>query len=153
VPKLFSGRSNKVVTPGHPQYGLVQKITPYGEEKLQVLGSIKKNGARLQFADEPVGMHELAKVEEIKNIPIINVLDAARPPVKKWYPKRSFAAVLAFVLSFVVSAGFAGFGEWGRKTLKVLRLTFGDNRLVSVDSMAGKTEERDMPDAESGRGG
>jgi hypothetical protein len=76
VRNLFSGWANKFVTLGHRQYALVQKITPHGEEKLQVLGSVKKNGARLQFADEPVGLHQLAEIDEIKNIPIMNVLDA-----------------------------------------------------------------------------
>ena len=41
--------------------------------------------------------YELAKIEEIKNISIVNVLDPARPPVKKERPKRATNAALAFL--------------------------------------------------------
>jgi len=43
--------------------------------------------------------YELAKIEEIKNIPIINVLDPARPPARKENPKRSVIVLTAFFLS------------------------------------------------------
>jgi uncharacterized protein involved in exopolysaccharide biosynthesis len=49
---------------------------------------------------------ELSKIEEIKNISIVNVLDPARAPVKKERPKRATNAALAFL--FV----FAGMGTW-----------------------------------------
>ncbi len=52
--------------------------------------------------------HELAKLEEIKNITIVNVLDPGRVPVKKERPKRATNAVMAFVLSFVVLSAFYG---------------------------------------------
>jgi uncharacterized protein involved in exopolysaccharide biosynthesis len=42
--------------------------------------------------------YELAKIEEIKNITIVNVLDEARPPVKKEHPKRATNAAIAFAL-------------------------------------------------------
>jgi tyrosine-protein kinase Etk/Wzc len=44
---------------------------------------------------------ELAKIEEIKNITIVNVLDEARPPVKKERPKRATNAAFAFLLVLV----------------------------------------------------
>ena len=43
--------------------------------------------------------YELAKIEEIKNIPIINVMDKARPAAKKENPKRSIIVLVAFFLS------------------------------------------------------
>ena len=41
---------------------------------------------------------ELAKIEEIKNITIVNVLDEAHAPVKKERPKRATNAAIAFLL-------------------------------------------------------
>jgi uncharacterized protein involved in exopolysaccharide biosynthesis len=34
---------------------------------------------------------EIAKIEEIKNIPLINVLDPARPPAKKSFSNRALS--------------------------------------------------------------
>jgi uncharacterized protein involved in exopolysaccharide biosynthesis len=52
--------------------------------------------------------YELAKIDEIKNITIVNVLDEARPPVRKEHPKRATNTVLAFLLGlFGTSAWFA----------------------------------------------
>ncbi len=45
--------------------------------------------------------YELAKIEEIKNITIVNVLDAARAPVRKERPKRATNTAIAFLLTFV----------------------------------------------------
>lgn len=46
--------------------------------------------------------YELIKIEEIKNIPIINVMDPARPAAKKDKPKR------ALIVIFSCLAAFAG---------------------------------------------
>lgn len=54
---------------------------------------------------------EIAKIEEIKNIPIINVLDAARPPVRKSYPIRSTMVIMAFALSLLVSLGYVSISD------------------------------------------
>jgi uncharacterized protein involved in exopolysaccharide biosynthesis len=43
--------------------------------------------------------YELAKIEEIKNIPIINVMDAARPAVKKDRPRRANIVITFFLIS------------------------------------------------------
>ncbi len=50
--------------------------------------------------------YELAKLEEIKNITIVNVLDPARPPVKKERPKRATNAGIAFVLTGAAVSGY-----------------------------------------------
>ena len=51
---------------------------------------------------------EIAKIEEIKNIPIINVLDTARVPIEKSYPRRRLVVSTVFLLSlFFVIAGIA----------------------------------------------
>jgi uncharacterized protein involved in exopolysaccharide biosynthesis len=49
---------------------------------------------------------ELAKIEEIKNIPIINILDVARPPVNKERPRRATNAALMFLVTIVGTSGY-----------------------------------------------
>jgi uncharacterized protein involved in exopolysaccharide biosynthesis len=47
--------------------------------------------------------YELAKIEEIKNVPIINVMDAARPATRKDRPHRTIIVLTFFSLSLVGS--------------------------------------------------
>lgn len=49
-------------------------------------------------------LYEQAKFDEQKNIPILQVIDYAVPPVKRAYPKRVFSALLitVFIFSFIV---------------------------------------------------
>jgi tyrosine-protein kinase Etk/Wzc len=49
---------------------------------------------------------ELAKIEEIKNTSIVNVLDPARAPVRKERPKRATNTAIAFLL------GLFGMSAW-----------------------------------------
>lgn len=50
--------------------------------------------------------HELARIEEIKNVTVVNVLDRATPPVRKEHPRRGVNSALAFLGSFVCLAGY-----------------------------------------------
>lgn len=50
--------------------------------------------------------YEIVKIEEIKNIPIINVLDYGRPAAKKDKPKRSIIVIVSFFLAFAGSIGY-----------------------------------------------
>lgn len=50
--------------------------------------------------------YELAKIEEIKNIAIVNVLDEARAPVKKERPKRVQNTLIFLFLAFLGSSSF-----------------------------------------------
>jgi tyrosine-protein kinase Etk/Wzc len=45
--------------------------------------------------------YELAKIEEIKNTTIVNVLDTARAPVRKYHPSRATNTAIAFVLGLI----------------------------------------------------
>ena len=45
--------------------------------------------------------YELAKIEEVKNTPVVNVMDLARPTIDKERPKRRIIVTLAFILTFV----------------------------------------------------
>jgi uncharacterized protein involved in exopolysaccharide biosynthesis len=51
---------------------------------------------------------EIAKIEEIKNIPIINVLDLARVPISRSAPKRTATVVWIFSFSLVIGILAAG---------------------------------------------
>lgn len=50
--------------------------------------------------------YEIAKIEEIKNVPIINVLDYARPPAKHTSPREGIVIVVAGLISFVVALSY-----------------------------------------------
>ncbi len=49
---------------------------------------------------------EIAKIEEVKNIPVINVMDAARPAAKKEKPKRGIIVLSTFFISFIIVCGY-----------------------------------------------
>ena len=51
---------------------------------------------------------EIAKIEEIKNIPIVNVLDVARVPITRSAPKRTATVIWVFSLSLVIGIVAAG---------------------------------------------
>lgn len=46
---------------------------------------------------------EIAKIEEIKNMPLVNVMDAARPAVKKEKPNRTLIVASSFLLTLLGS--------------------------------------------------
>jgi uncharacterized protein involved in exopolysaccharide biosynthesis len=50
--------------------------------------------------------YEIAKIEEIKNIPIINVMDEARPAARKERPIRSTIVLSSLFLSFFGMIGY-----------------------------------------------
>jgi uncharacterized protein involved in exopolysaccharide biosynthesis len=63
---------------------------------------------------------EVAKIEEIKNIPFINILDEARVPVVKSSPHRLTAVLSAFVITIVIAIIFAMYVDrlaetWNRR--------------------------------------
>lgn len=57
---------------------------------------------------ELVKQLELAKIEEIRNIAIVNVLDPARPPVQKDRPRRMLNTLLAFFATLAAGAIWVG---------------------------------------------
>ncbi len=70
---------------------------------------------------------ELARIDEIKNIPIVNVLDPALPPVKKERPKRLVITLAAFLLAFA-----------GASTWFVVRERYADRIRVMVRQLIGR---------------
>ncbi|MGA9407998.1 MAG: Wzz/FepE/Etk N-terminal domain-containing protein [Bacteroidota bacterium] len=67
--------------------------------------------------------YELAKIEEIKNIPIVNIMDAGRPAAKKEKPRRSIIVFASFFLSFFGGMGFVYLKhKYGEKIVAVQSL-------------------------------
>jgi len=56
--------------------------------------------------------HELAKIEEAKDVNTIQVLDRAVPPDKKSSPKRTLIVILSTFLAFFFAVGLAFFREY-----------------------------------------
>lgn len=50
--------------------------------------------------------YEIVKIEEIKNIPIINVMDEARPAARKERPKRAIIVLTSLFLSLIGGLGY-----------------------------------------------
>jgi uncharacterized protein involved in exopolysaccharide biosynthesis len=46
---------------------------------------------------------ELAKIQEVKDIPVINILESASPPAGKVGPKKRATIIVTFVISLIVS--------------------------------------------------
>ena len=47
--------------------------------------------------------HEIAKIEELKEIPVINILDKGEPAVKRFSPKRKKIVLSSFIFSIFIS--------------------------------------------------
>ena len=64
---------------------------------------------------------EIVKIEEVKNIPVINVMDAARAAAKKEKPKRSIIVLTVFFLSCIGSVGYVVVqAQYGEKITSML---------------------------------
>ena len=72
-------------------------------EQERLLRDIAINGT---LYGEMRKQYELAKIEEIKNIPVLNVMDRARPNAMKDKPKRSNNCFRIFLFKFFASLGF-----------------------------------------------
>jgi uncharacterized protein involved in exopolysaccharide biosynthesis len=85
--------------------------------------------------------YELAKIEEIKNIPIINVLDPARPQAQRESPKRRMIVLTAFFLSAFVILFFVivvnRYKAQLNEVLKVFRLRGKQRSTYESDRIFG----------------
>jgi uncharacterized protein involved in exopolysaccharide biosynthesis len=64
---------------------------------------------------------ELAKIDEINTMPIINILDAARQTTIKESPKRSIIVISFFLLSCMLSAGYYAADHLYREQIRDFR--------------------------------
>ncbi len=66
--------------------------------------------------------YELAKIEEIKNLSVVNVLDEGRAPVKKDKPHRATNAAIFFVLALLgTSASYVVRENYGQQIREFVR--------------------------------
>lgn len=67
---------------------------------------------------------ELARIDEIKNIPIVNVLDPARPPVKKERPRRLVITLATLLLALAGTSTYVVVREryWDSMRSKLLQI-------------------------------
>jgi uncharacterized protein involved in exopolysaccharide biosynthesis len=65
---------------------------------------------------------EIAKIEEIKNIPVINVLDRARVPVKSSYPRRRVSVTVAFLFGFLLGSASLVYEESAKSLWRSLAI-------------------------------
>ena len=70
--------------------------------------------------------YELARIDEIKNISIVSVLDPARPPVRKDSPKRATNAAIMFLVSLFGTSGYF-----------VLRSVYGEKISMFIKAFRG----------------
>ena len=52
----------------------------------------------------------MAKIEEVKSIPMVKVLDRAVPPISKYKPKRTYIMTVSIFFAFIL--GVAGSFGW-----------------------------------------
>ncbi|MEW5797656.1 MAG: GNVR domain-containing protein [Bacteroidota bacterium] len=68
--------------------------------------------------------YEIARIEEIKNAPIINVLDSARPAAKKERPKRALIVLFSFTLGLLGSLSYVTVTFFYKDVINKLRGIF-----------------------------
>lgn len=77
--------------------------------------------------------YEVAKIEEIKNVPIINIMDLARPAAKKSRPRRSFIVLSVFTVSILLSSGFFFLSNHFKEEIQMMRNSFSKRHLELKD--------------------
>lgn len=93
-------------------------------EYIQKFRNVKYNQAVLEMLYK---QYELAKIDEAKDYPVIQVLDKATPPEKKSKPKRALIVILSTFAAFFMSVFYA----FVREAL---------NKVDSDPKMSGKLE-------------
>jgi len=88
------------------------------EERFSRIESMSAHEARIQevLYELLVREYELAKIEEAKNMPTIQVLDEAVPPMRKFEPRRRQMVTTAGAGSFTLAVFLAFFLEYREET-------------------------------------
>ena len=75
-------------------------------EYFRLYRDLEINNTMLKFI---IPLHEQARFDEQKEVPVLQVIDKATPPEKRAYPKRTIMAfvitiiILAFVVIYLIS--------------------------------------------------
>lgn len=99
----FSKKLSKLRTEGEPN-GLIQSLSSLPKKTLEFLRfyrEVEINSTILEFV---IPLYEQAKFEEQKDLPILQVVDYAIPPIKKSFPPRTIFTILigfgVFLITF-----------------------------------------------------
>ena len=92
----FENKLNKIKagTDGNDLFLAIKNLPSKGMIYLRLYRDVKINQAMLEFI---IPLYEQARFEEQKNIPFLQIIDHAKAPEKKAYPKR-------FVITLVITA-------------------------------------------------
>ena len=93
--------------------------------------------------------YEVARIEEVNDVPIITVVDAAVPPVRKSKPKRVLLVVVALVLTTVLGGLWAASAEYFDRMRREQNEIFADvtNLLRSIRGRTQRALQAFMPKA------
>ena len=69
--------------------------------------------------------YEIARIEEIKSIPVVNVMDYAKPATKKSSPKRGKNTLVALIISLFLAVSFVFIEYRYKTTIEVVKNRFG----------------------------
>ena len=92
----FENKLNKIKagTDGNDLFLALKNLPSKGMNYLRLYRDVKINQAMLEFI---IPLYEQARFEEQKNIPFLQIIDHAKAPEKKAYPKR-------FIITLVITA-------------------------------------------------
>lgn len=102
----YENKLNKIKagTDGNDLFLALKNLPSKGMNYLRLYRDVKINQAMLEFI---IPLYEQARFEEQKNIPFLQIIDHAKAPEKKAYPKRFtitlvITAIIMFLIIFVV---------------------------------------------------
>jgi uncharacterized protein involved in exopolysaccharide biosynthesis len=99
--------------PGETGYHVpFAKVPAVGLELARLMRDLKIQEAIFELLMQ---QYEQAKIEEAKDTPTVQILDAAAPPVRKSKPNRKLFVLFMGFLSLFFSIGYAFFMEYLRK--------------------------------------
>jgi uncharacterized protein involved in exopolysaccharide biosynthesis len=82
--------------------------------------------------------YEMAKLDEIKNTPIVAVLDRAMPPATRAFPRRTFMVIISMLLAFTGSTIWFNAREvWRNKSDQMVSVDRFSNALHTIRTDLG----------------
>lgn len=98
------------------------RITSQSPNLLLEQGRLMRNVEILQTVFvELTKQLEIAKIDKIKDAPVLNVKEFAKNPVKKAGPKRALSLIMILFFSFIISSLYFIFKEDVKKYLRIVR--------------------------------
>jgi len=97
--------------------------------------------------------YELVRIDEIKNIPIMNTLDPPKPPALRIWPRRTLITIGAFLLAIMGACGFVYVDiRYGKSVRAVVRVFDVTPELEAIRSFVRRIFSRRRSGRSSDRG-